>query len=160
VPVSQISLATEQKVIVIATDPDALPNFIDTEYVGIGGATAEEQADVATSLYWYPPVGAAMWGYPPLSELPIAGHRHIPEGTIALHEGAQVMSADGKHVGDVEEVIVEDTDHRVSHFVLSRGLLFPEKKLVPMAWVKSVADEEVVLNVETAILAQVRPYLD
>ncbi len=166
VPVSQISLATEDQVIITATDPDKLPNFIETEYVGPGLATGEEQAEatLAAPLYWYPPIGAAMWGYPPVTGyppgLPIAGHKQIPEGEIALHEGARVISSDGEHVGDVGRVIVNEADHRVSHFVLTKGLLFPEKKLLPMAWVKSIHDEQVQLNVETAVLEQVRPYLD
>ncbi len=166
VPVSRITSATVNHVTIDVADFDQLPNFIETEYIGIGVPQEEvlEEAVMAEPLYWYPPIGSAMWGYPPMTgyppELPVAGHKQIPEGLIALHEGARVMSSDGRHVGDIERVITEEADNRVTHFVLTKGLLFPEKKLLPMAWVKAVDDEQVQLNVETAILEQVRPYFD
>ena len=37
----------------------------------------------------------------------------LPEGTIALEEGAKVISRDGKHIGNLEQVIVETRDHLV-----------------------------------------------
>jgi hypothetical protein len=97
-----------------------------------------------------------MTGYPPV--VPVAGERQIPEGEIALREGAPVVTLDGKHAGEVERVFVEETTDRATHFVLTKGLLFPEKKLLPMAWVNVVDDEQVLLNVEADILERVRPY--
>lgn len=165
VPVSLIGSATEDQVALNGGDFDRLPNFMETEYIAIGVPPEEEaNAALAAPLYWYPPIGSAMWGYPPVSgyppELAVAGHKQIPEGTVALHEGARVVSLDGRHVGDIERVITEAVTNRATHFVLTKGLFFPEKKLLPMAWVKSVDDEQVQLNVETAILEQVRPYHD
>ncbi len=95
VPVSRITSATVNHVTIDVADFDQLPNFIETEYIGIGVPQEEvlEEAVMAEPLYWYPPIGSAMWGYPPMTgyppELPVAGHKQIPEGLIALHEGAR-----------------------------------------------------------------------
>ena len=165
VPVDWISSATEDQVTLRMSESELekLPNFVETEYIPVGGPGSTTPT-MALPLYWYPPVGSATWGYPALtgypSAVPVAGERQIPEGEIALHEGAPVMTLDGKHAGDVERVFVEETTNRATHFVLTKGLLFPEKKLLPMAWVKSVGDEQVLLNVEADILEQVRPYQD
>lgn len=163
VPVDWITSATEDRVMLKGSEDELekLPNFVETEYIPLDEPLSSGAA-MAAPLYWYPPIGSATWAYPPMMGyppvVPVAGERQIPEGEIALHEGAPVVTLDGRHAGDVERVLVEDQTNRATHFVLTKGLLFPEKKLLPMAWVKSVRDEQVQLNVETAILERVRPY--
>ena len=86
---------------------EALPNFEETHYVPI---TEVEESELsppgyARPFYWYPPAGLNWWsvsgyGYavPPYV---IRTERQIPEGTVALEEGAKVVSSDGEHVGTV-----------------------------------------------------------
>jgi hypothetical protein len=84
--------------------------------------------------------------------------RNIPEDTIHLKEGTDVMSADGEHVGDVERLIIEPDSNKTTHFVISQGLLFKDRKLVPVHWVRSVDEEKVQLSVTSQLLEQLPSY--
>jgi uncharacterized protein YrrD len=111
--------------------------------------------------YWYPPAGAAWWGTPGYAGnygyapylTPVQVVHNIPEGTVALEEGAKVLSSDGEHVGNVERLFVGEND-RISHFVISEGLIFKTKKLVPTSWVTTVTEDKVHLAVSSKVLDQ------
>ena len=59
-------------------------------------------------MYSYPPLGVAWWGFDnPLGYVAAANPKHgariqenIPEGTVALENGAQVLCEKGEHVGN------------------------------------------------------------
>jgi len=74
--------------------------------------------------------------------------QNIPEGTVALKEGAKVITADGQHVGKVERVLADLSADQVTHLLVSRGMFPKETKLIPMEWVTTMTDEEVYLGVE------------
>jgi hypothetical protein len=83
--------------------------------------------------------------------------RNIPEDTIPLKEGTDVMSSDGKHVGDVERLFVTTDSNKATHFVISQGL-FGDRKLVPAHWVKSVGEDKVHLAVNSELLESLPAY--
>ena len=110
------------------------------------------------TYYWYPPRGYIGYpveygGLPPMETV-----QNIPENTIPLKEGTDVMSSDGEHVGDVERLVVEPESNRVTHFVISQGVLFKDRKLVPMHWVRSIGEEKVDLTVTSQLLEQLPSY--
>jgi uncharacterized protein YrrD len=109
---------------------------------------------------WYPPHGyvgypVGYYGWPPMEKT-----RNIPEGTIPVKEGTNVISADGEHVGDVERLFVEPDTNRATHFAISQGLLFKDRKLVPAHWVKSVDEDKVHLKVSSEVLEGLPSYED
>ena len=57
--------------------------------------------------------------------------RNIPEGTIALKEGAKVVTSDDKHVGNVERVFVDASADKATHFLITQGVFFKARKVVP-----------------------------
>lgn len=74
--------------------------------------------------------------------------QNIPTGTVALKEGAKVISADGKHVGKVERVLANPEMDQVTHLLISKGIFPKETKLIPMEWVTTMTEDEVNLGVE------------
>jgi hypothetical protein len=76
--------------------------------------------------------------------------QNIPEGTVALKEGAKVLTADDKHIGNVDRVLADPSDERATHLIITQGLLTKEKKLIPMEWVMMLGEESVHLNVTEA----------
>jgi uncharacterized protein YrrD len=54
---------------------------------------------------------------------------------------------DGEEVGHIAEVFTQSSTDQLTSFVVSRGLLVKEHRLVPINWVKFITDEEVQLNV-------------
>ena len=141
---------------------DELPPFEETHYVRTPGADPDARYGhdygVMPAYYWYPPHGFA--GYPvgyygwPVAETV----KNIPPGTSHITEGANIMSSDGEHVGDVESLFVEADSDRVTHFLISQGLLFKDHKLVPAHWVNTVSDDKVHLSVSKEVLEDLPDY--
>jgi len=172
VPVSLIGPAIEDRVTLRenAGDLEALPDFEETHYILL----SEEEEKAATEqgqarpLYWYPPAGALWWrsggylGFPglfyPMPPYVVETERNIPDGTVALKEGAKVISADDEHVGDVEVMLTDPQENRVTHLVISKGLLLKERKLIPTSWVSIVMSNEIHLAVGSSVIEGLRDY--
>jgi len=169
VPISLVGAATEDRVTLRqdAGDLHALPDFKESHFVIANERELERSSAkelyVPPPLYWYgspamtypnalDPVYTA---YPPYVE---EVKQNIPKGTVALKEGAHVISSDGKHVGNVEEILTDPQADRVTHFVISKGLLLKERKLVPMNWVSTLTEDEVHVAVGSQLLDELRPY--
>lgn len=167
VPLVLIARADKDRIVLRGDigDLDALPQFEETDYIPLVESTAGPESrstyDVA-ALYWYPPVGVAAWNYPgypgPGPIYVTRTERHIPEGTVALKEGSKVISNDDHHVGNVERVFTDSRTDRVTHFVISQGLILTERKLIPVAWVSTVMEDEVHLSVDRQLLDRLPRY--
>lgn len=170
VPIDMIQSATEDKVILTESedDFDRLPPFEETEFLRVNDERANTRfaADYPTGIrapvyYWYPPYGYT--GYPAYglgygAWPPAVTERNIPQNTVALKEGANVMSADDKHVGDIERVFIEGDTNKSTHFLISQGALFKDRKLVPAHWVRAVDEDTVILTVSSEVLEDLPSY--
>jgi uncharacterized protein YrrD len=146
-----------------AGDLQALPDFEEVHFTVVNEEELARwpQGGVdATSLYWYPTIGGLREAYLAPSGPPYMAEKkeNVPPGTVALKEGAKVITADDKHVGNVEQILTDPQADRVTHFLVSQGLLLKEKKLVPMTWVSEVNEKEVRLAVGARTLAELRAY--
>jgi uncharacterized protein YrrD len=84
--------------------------------------------------------------------------QNIPKNKISLKEGTDVMRSDGEHVSDVERLFVEPESNRATHFVISQGVLFKDRKLIPAHWVRSIDEDRVQLSVSSELLEQLPSY--
>lgn len=167
-PVEMIDTASADEVRLRAnSDLTDLPLFEETYYAPydeIPGQLADATPDHARPYYWYPPVGAGWVGYTPGTPAypaigyPVRTERNIPEGTVALREGAQLVTTDGKHVGTIERIFTDDQTKQATHLLIAEGWLFTTKKVVPSNWIKGVTDEEVQLNVDATFLERLPEY--
>ena len=157
VPIDLIAAGKEGR-ITLHIDKDKLeqlPDFEETHFVVLDerdlGRDAESAArGNAPSLYWYPPYVEAPMA--PMMSLRqpayVAETRtNIPQDTVAVVEGAKVITRDGKHVGNVEQVLTDSRADRVTHFLIARGLLKKEKKLIPAGWLDRLGEDELRLAV-------------
>jgi uncharacterized protein YrrD len=138
-----------------AGDLEDLPDFEESHYVAVerGQQPAPGSSHWARPLYWYPPVGS-FWptgAYTGIEEQRYVQktEKNIPEGTVALVEGAQVISSDGEHVGDIERVLTDPLADRATHLLIAEGLFLKEKKLVPTGWMGQVYEDEIHLRVDS-----------
>jgi uncharacterized protein YrrD len=74
--------------------------------------------------------------------------QNIPPETVALKEGAKVITAEGKHVGKVERILATPEMDQVTHLLISKGMFPQETKLIPLEWVSTMTEDEVYLTVE------------
>jgi uncharacterized protein YrrD len=167
VPFQVIGTATEDKVILNDDigNFDELPPFEETYFVRATDDDLRSTGDPAIlytpAYYWYPfhpGIGYPTYGMGYSVLPPSETKRNIPENTVPIQEGTDVISSDGEHVGDVERLSVEPDSNKVTHFVISQGLLFKDRKLVPVHWVKSVEEDKVHLVVSTRLLERLPSY--
>jgi uncharacterized protein YrrD len=177
VPIGLVESATEDRITLRKSERDLqeLPRFEETYYVPaereavIGGAGRSYIAGDAAPFYAYPPLGTAWWGYGGYYDLPptdyVPGyvertHQNIPEGTVAIKEGARVMGKDGEHVGNIEKVFIDSATKHATHVVISKGILFKERKLIPTNWINVAGENEVMLTVNSGVVENLIPYRD
>ena len=145
-----------------------LPDFEETYYVSQTNpeVVVEEDDFVPDSVYYYPPmldggVGMYYWGLPPyLAGDPMKAitRRNIPDDSALIEEGAKVYSLDGDHVGEVYSVHMDGANKRITHFIISQGLLFHDYKLIPVFWVNQVDEDGIRVAVNTAQLEKLPAY--
>jgi len=141
--------------------PGELPDFEETHHILVEHVASFKQRrpEYARPFIWYGPLGGVPWrgenvypGYPRPSFVKRT-EQNIPDGTTPLEEGAKVVSKNGEHVGDVTRIYTEPEEQRVTHFLISKGLLSKEKKLIPTHWVDNVFEDKVHLSVESDLIA-------
>jgi uncharacterized protein YrrD len=170
IPLDEIETATEEKVVLKEgrEDLDKFPDFEETHYVKADEdhTPAHPDADELGPLAWYYPLpGGAWWSthmgaYPGYQPPPyvLKTELNIPEGTVPLEEGSKVFSLDGAHVGNVERVYADEAEQRVTHLLVSKGLISKSQKLIPSMWVASVSENVVRLSVDEALIERLPEY--
>jgi uncharacterized protein YrrD len=162
IPVGLVDLQNEGRITLRETN-QGIDDFMDYEtphYVPVDRMDdAYQNMEV---VYRYPPADFQM---PTSGLLPGSAPDHvietdtsIPQGRVVISEGAQVISVDDKHIGNVEQVIADSKTHNMSHFVVGKGFLLKAHKLVPAQWVNKVSDGKIYLSVEARLFDRLPDY--
>jgi uncharacterized protein YrrD len=165
VPIGLVNVENEDRITLRETNQniDDFLNYETTHYIPSDKIT-EQPSDNIEMYYWYPPIS---FQFPTTGILPGGSvvpdfiHRTesaMPEGRVAIGEGAQVIGADEKHIGNVEEVLADAQTNNVTHFVIGKSLLLREHKLVPAFWVSGVEEDKIYLSVESDIFERLPDY--
>jgi len=168
IPISLVMEATDEHIKLYAFEGSFsdFDDFTETHYVQSDRSrtdmiTDEEEIEFVPMMA-YPPAGTIGMGYTPMIYYPEKREKetvkNIPAGTQDISEGEKVVGLDGDHVGNIEEMIVEPQTDQVTHYVISKGILFTEEKLVPSSWVRRYDDERVKLVVDSTIVEQLPEY--
>lgn len=167
VPLNLIISATEGRVVLQLRDVNdlhMLPPFEETHYISLDESefqTTTYEDELATPNYWYPPMGLMSYGYRTGYDYPsytVETEQNIPDDTITLKEGARVMSVDNQHVGNVVRIFTESEHNQATHFLISDGIIFKHKKLVPVSWIREIQEDKIYLGVGSAMLDKLPEY--
>jgi uncharacterized protein YrrD len=170
VPLDYVDSATEERVVLRKghQDPDDFPDFEETHYVHVkeeSMAKKHGSGGLNPLAYYYPMPGGAWWRarnffYPgiPKPSFVRKTEVNIPEGTVALEEGAKVVSTEGENVGEIERVYADAEEQRVTHLLISQGLLSKSRRLIPTMWVDSVHEDIVRLCVSERFVESLPQY--
>lgn len=164
IPAGLVDLEREDKIQLKETN-QSVDEFLDyetTHYVSLDNV--DEPYENIQASFWYPPTnlnlapgGGGM--LPDVAPDHVARtETSIPEGRVTISQGAQVFSSDDKHLGNVEQVIVDSESNLLSHFVIGKGFLFKEHKLAPAHWVQTVSEDKVYLAVEARLFDRLPDY--
>lgn len=147
---------------------DNLPPFEETLYIPRQEVEANHPDNVNTPAYY--PYGSPGY-YPdyfvsglvttaPLFDDPDyvkAEVENIADDHVAVQTGAAVYGSDDRHVGNVEEVFASASGS-IEHLLVSKGIFFQTRKLIPMAWVYTTGQNEVHLSVTNDMLERLPDY--
>jgi len=154
IPIRLVASATETQILLSdeARDLDALPPFEEMHLVETNEDMDKphpSSADASTMIYGYPVAGVS--AVPEvIDKVATKIEQNIPDGTVAMKEGAKVISAEGKRVGSVERVLAEVPTERITHLLVSTGIFTKEMKLIPVTWVNVMGENEIHLYVKKA----------
>ncbi len=148
-------LADEKKI-------ESLPEFETEHYILYSGMSEamKNQRGYASPLIMYPPAGLMRSGNAYPSYPPISHHidRNNPKSTVAIKHGTDVFGLDGKKLGNVEQVFTDPELECVTYFLVSRGLILKERKLIPIDWIQEITEEKIKLGVDNKIIQQLPDY--
>jgi sporulation protein YlmC with PRC-barrel domain len=162
VPIRMVEEATKNQITLRpeAGDLDGFAAFEAPHYVPKDEGAPQPQSPASViapnAPYGTPMVAAPIEAVPTSSDDVVITQidRNIPEGAVAMKEGAKVLTAEGKYTGNIERVLVDAPAELVTHLVVSRGLLLKEKTLIPIQWVKLIGEEEVHLRVKEDLVKE------
>ncbi|MEQ8671579.1 MAG: PRC-barrel domain-containing protein [Aggregatilineales bacterium] len=161
IPPDAVATADEDRVTLHENvgDPDEFPPYEEVHYIEPGDAErrAGSMDPYVGPVYYYPPIGSTTWARGTyLTQHPVSQKQNIPDGKVALKEGSDVISRDGKDVGNVKEIYTDAETERITHFLVERGVFFTEEKLIPESWVAHVSDDKIELAVDASSLERLR----
>lgn len=70
---------------------------------------------------------------------------NLPENTVTLEEGTDVVDVNGQKIGSIDEIIYDDGD-QLQAIVIEDGLIFKHHFRVSASWIDSMTHEAVTLN--------------
>jgi hypothetical protein len=148
VPIEYIVETTEDQILLsdAAEELTTFPPLVEWHIVEEQSETDQPAENIAPVIYENP-------GFGPMV-VPAPGEKfftqieqNIPTGTVAMKEGAKVITADGKHVGNVERVLTDSSIEQATNLEISKGVFTKERRLIPMKWVTTIDEDEVHLRV-------------
>jgi uncharacterized protein YrrD len=151
VPIDLVAETSEDQ-IRLRNEAEGLESFPPFEERKIVSENDEHPGSTASAppvVYGVPGMGPAVIPGP-AEQLVTKMEQNIPEGTVALKEGAKVFTADDKHIGNVDRVLVDPSVNQATHLIITQGLLVKERKLLPMKWVTMLGEDSVHLGVTEA----------
>jgi uncharacterized protein YrrD len=134
-----------------AEELDSFPPFEERHLVESEEEPRQNPTDVPPVVYGAPGFGP-MIVEAPGEKIVTKIEQNIPEETVAMKEGAKVITADGKYIGNVERVLSDTSVNQATNLEISKGLLVKERRLIPMKWVMSIGEDEIRLRVNEAMI--------
>ena len=80
--------------------------------------------------------------------------QNIPAGTVAVKEGANIITSEGRYAGSMESVFADPAATQITHLLVSNGLIAREKKVIPIHWVMTMDEDEIHLRVEKSSIEE------
>jgi uncharacterized protein YrrD len=74
---------------------------------------------------------------------------HIPKDELAVNRGTNVYSADDQLIGKIDEFLVDESGHHVTHLILREGHVLSQKDVfIPVAEIESVNESSLHLKLD------------
>jgi sporulation protein YlmC with PRC-barrel domain len=138
VPLAEIKLSTPQLIQLRCTQFELrkMPRFVHAHH---------ERRAMPVTLYPFTEytMGATMMIEE--DEVPVL-QQQVPEGELAMHQGAQVKATDG-HIGQLDEFLLDPTTEQIDYLVVRERQLWHQKELtIPATQIERITDDAIYLK--------------
>jgi len=165
VPVELVDHAMDDQIFLNVTEDqlDDMQDFEETFHINssqVSQVLSRDDSQPAREMLAYPPVNAHWWiqaGYP-LPNYVKHTVQYNPDGTVPLKEGADVYASDDEKIGQVDAFLTEPSENRISHILISQGILFEKKVLIPSIWISRVMEDKIHLVVDRDLIERLPEY--
>lgn len=159
--VSQVDSDGNVHLSVPSDDEDTMPTFVEDTF---RVANEDETRNLGYGAYfgtapyapiWYAP-GGATGSYRPgggpffdggeASAGTLETRSNLPENSISIDSGTDVVGSDGDKVGEVEDVEMDNHGH-ISAFVVKAGFIFTHDVRIPMDAVERISGDHIRLKI-------------
>jgi uncharacterized protein YrrD len=106
------------------------------------------------TIFGHADLGMSVMESPPNKRLVSQITQNIPDGSVAMKKGAGVVTAEGYPIGNVERVLADPSDDRITHLMVSNGLFMKAMKLIPIQWVTVMDRENIHLRVKRNVVEE------
>lgn len=165
IPMDRVHVVLEDRITLRENvgDLNELPDFEESYFVPVEPDPVTEPRTVrnARPLYAYPPMGVwstINFGVDITPRYVTRTKQNIPGGTVALEVGAAVIGSGGDKIGTIESVFADPSTDRVTHILVTDGLLLKDRKLIPTTWLTHVLEDEVYLSVNREFVDKLPEY--
>lgn len=158
VPIDLIAETTKEKVILHGHSdlPESFEPFEEKRLVEPNENSYHhtEVEDMPLIIVGNPDVGMPIFPAAHEERFVTSIEQNIPAGTIAVKEGANIITAEGRYAGSMESVIADPAATQITHLLVSNGLIAREKKAIPIHWVMRIDEDEIHLRVEKSSIEE------
>lgn len=153
-PVAWVAGAEHDRIRIDRTEEEinALPNFEVQHYVSLDHLDQEHlehpRSKVKPSdwINYFVPLFANAFGDPYHTPGVIVTDQLLSPTESVIRRGINIESSDGHKVGEVQEVLLNEHDWRLSGIIIARGFVLKHPMRVPADWITKIERERIVLN--------------
>ena len=161
VPIGLVTETTADQIVLRgeAEELQSFPPFEEMRIVGKDDIRTDTDVNVNVPPIIYGLPGMAMGSVimpTPEEQATTTVEQNIPPGTVALKEGARVITADEEDVGNVERILADPSVGQATHLLITQGLLVKEQKLIPISWVTTLGEDAIHLRVQADVIAALK----
>jgi sporulation protein YlmC with PRC-barrel domain len=121
----------------------SLPPFFEMEYIQTTVPHYIEISDMAYDMAYMEPIVV------PEKKIIKEKTYHIPKDELAVNRGAKVYSANGEAIGQVDEFLVDESGHHVTHLILREGHVLGKKDVfIPVSEIDSIDEADLHLKLD------------
>jgi len=121
----------------------SLPPFFEVEYIQTTVPHYFEISDMAYDMAYMEPIVV------PEKKIIQEKTYHIPKDELAVSRGAKVYSVDREAIGQVDEFLVDENGHHVTHLILREGHVLGKKDVfIPVSEIDSIEEADLHLKLD------------
>jgi sporulation protein YlmC with PRC-barrel domain len=138
---------------------ESLQSYKETHFVPLANYINNDVDGKIIPMLFYPPLPVSMTHAVHPATIPVVKENlSISAELQSLEEGIDVVALDGIKVGKVKEIILHPTTDRVTHLLVTKGLLIKKRFLIPAEWLKEIHESAIKLYVDSKVVKKLPAY--